>query len=408
MRRLLIKELRSAWWIIGLAYAMVFAVVLMGDPLGFRGDEMGDLFGWLIIPFLVLGLRAYSGELGAGTVEFLYSRPIKWWQVFLAKLMTGVLAVVSTVLLGLLAYVLTAPHYYLPFLHEQLLKGLGEMMLILGVCFVIGFGASVLMPGIALSFASLVGIAVAMGTIGMCVERLGKAVHMTWLARSTYNIPICAAFAVIAVIPITRSLPKLGARQRWRIAGSFLAASVVVSIVLGAFGIPGQETSEAEAIRLSPNGQWALYGKDLWEANPRYGLVDTRTGKLRLVIPVRGRTLKWSPDSSMAALASGKGLVIVRTGPKPDYWKPGSLSGAGFNWMTWSPDSRFLLLARTKGYFMLDVDRRTIRTIHPREFQRYEDVIRQPGDAPVLVKEHGLFWPPHGLVIRKAAPGRGL
>ena len=394
MRRLLMKELRSAWWIIGIAYAMVIAVVLMGDSLGFRGDEEGDLFMWLIFPFLTLGLRAYSAELSSGTVEFLYGRPIKWSKIFLAKFLIGILAAVSTALLGLLAYVLIAPHHYLPFLHEQVLSGLGEMVLILGACFAVGFGASVLMPGIAMSFASLVGIALVVGTVTDGIDRLGAAIHLQCLQRSADNIPICAIFAMIAVIPIARALPKLSARERWRIAGSFLAASIVVSIVLGAFGVPGKEASMPDAIRLSPNGQWALYGKNLYEDNPRYALVDTRTGKLSLVIPVKISKIEWSPDSGKLALASGKGLVIVRTGPKPDYWKSAALKNAGFDYVTWSPDSRFIYLARKSGYFVLDVNHRTVRTFTPKTFHRYEDVIPQPSDAPVLVKGHGLFWPP--------------
>ena len=392
MRRLLIKELKSAWWIIGLAYAMVAFVVLMGDPLGFRGYGDGELFVCLMLPFLALGLRAYSLELSSGTVDFLYSHPIKWWQIFLAKLIVGLLAVVSTVLLGLLMYVLSAPHYYMPFLHEQVLAGLGEIMLVLGVSFAAGFAASALMPGIAMSFASLVGIVMVMAIVDSGLWQLGRLLDVRWLRQSAENIPYCGMLIALAVIPIARALPKYGTQQRLRIVSYFLAASVIIAMVLAAFGIPGKTASKPSTESLSPNGQWALYGKDQYTPNSRYGLANMRTGRVCLVIPTTENTsVIWSPDSSKVAVITGKALFIARTGKNPDLWKP-SLSERRYG--QWSPDSRLLFVPRKKGYFMLDIDHRTISGITPKEFARYEDVVPQPGGDPVYVKGHGLFWPP--------------
>ena len=400
MRRLLIKELRSAWWIIALAYAGVAALVLIGDPLAFRGDS--GAFGWLVVPFLILGLRAYSGELGANTVEFLYSRPIKWWQILLAKLIVGIIAIVSTVLLGLLLYVLTAPRYYMPFLHETVLSGLGEMMGLLGVAFILGFGASALMPGIALSFIALLGIGVALGVVTSIVEWIGRTLLISWLQDPVNAVFYSAGAGLIASILIIRKLPKLGVTQRWVAVGRFLVVGLAIGLILAAFGIPGEQTSKPSPMSLSPDGRFALYVKDTYYPRGKLGLVDTRTGKVQLIIPSQlPKSFEWSPDCRKVAFTSdGKRILVVTARPKPESWTAASFPGWN---MRWSPDSRFVAVRHDHGgefvptkteSVLLDTARKTVRPIKTKQFDRYEDVVPQLGNTPVYVKGQGLFWPP--------------
>ena len=401
MRRLLIKELRSAWWIIGLAYVITLVLILIGDPLAFRGDS--GAFGWLIVPFLVLGLRAYSGELGANTVEFLYSRPIKWWQILLAKLIIGVLAIVSTVLLGLLLYVLTAPRCYMPFLHEQVLSGLGEMMGIFGAAFILGFGVSALMPGIALSFIALLGIGAAFGVVASILEWIGRALLVSWLQHAESGVFYSVGAGAIASILIIRKLPKLGVTQRWVVVGRFLAAGLAIGLIVSAFG-PGESRSTPFPMGLSPDGRFALYGKDTYYPRGKLGLVDTRTGNVQLVIPSPSQfpeSFEWSPDSRKVAFASGdRRIVVVTAKPKPESWRVTSFAHEDWNTMRWSPDSRLLAVLQyggTKAHrhqfiWLVDPAAKTVRPIKTKQFPRYEDVA--PGNAPVYVKGHGLFWPP--------------
>ena len=402
MRRLLIKELRSAWWIIAMAYVIVLVLVLIGDPLTFRGDS--DSYGWLVIPFLILGLRAYSGELGANTVEFLYSRPIKWWQILLAKLIVGVTAVVSTVLLGLLLYVLTAPRYYMPFLHEDVLKGLGEMTGILGVVFILGFAVSAMMPGIALSFIALLGIGVAFGVVASSLEWIGRTFLISWLKSAGYAVAYSAMAGLIGSILIIRKLPKLGVTQRWVVVGRFLAGGLAVGLILSAFGIPGESRSTPFPMGLSPDGRFALYGKDMYQAGGKLGLVDTRTGKVQLIIPSQvPADSEWSPDSRKIAFTSGdRRIVVVTAKPKPESWRVTSFAHEDWNTMRWSPDSRLLAILQYSGtkahrhqfIWLVDPAAKTVRPTKFKQFDRYEDVVPQPGNAPVYVKGQGLFWPP--------------
>ena len=399
MRRLLIKELRSAWWVIALAYAITLVLILIGDPLAFRGDS--GAFGWLVVPFLILGLRAYSGELGANTVEFLYSRPIKWWQILLAKLIVGIIAIVSTVLLGLLLYVLTAPRYYMPFLHEEVLKGLGEMMGILGVVFALSLGVSMLMPGIALSFIALVGIGAAFGVVASILDWIGRTFLISWLQHAENGVLYSTGAGLIASILIIRKLPKLGVTQRWVVVGRFLVAGLAIGLIVSAFG-PGEQPSTPSPMSLSPDGRFALYVKDTYYPRGKLGLVDTRTGSVQLIIPSQlPKSFEWSPDSRKVAFTSGdRRIVVVTAGPKPESWRVTSFAHEDWNTMRWSPDSRLLAVLQYSGtkahrhqfIWLVDPAAKTVRPIKTKQFDRLEDVV--PGNTPVYVKAEGLFWPP--------------
>ena len=396
MRRLLIKEFRSAGWIIGLAYAITLVLILIGDPLAFRGDSN---YGWLVIPFLILGLRAYSGELGANTVEFLYSRPIKWWQILLAKLIIGATAIVSTALFGLLLYVLTAPRYYMPFLHEESLSGLGEMMGVWGAAFGLGLAVSALMPGIALSFIALIGIAMAFGVAASALDWIGHVFLISWLKSAAYTVSCSAVAGLIASILIIRKLPKLGVTQRWAVMGRFLAAGLAIGLVLAAFGIPKEKPSTPSPLSLSPDGRFALYGKDTYDPQGKLALVETRTGNVQLIVPVKGpQYFTWSPDSRKVAFTSDNGnLAIITAAPKPESWTARKLAGQDV--MTWSPDSRLLAVVHYDGTvgvrqdsFLVNPAAKTVRPMKFKKLDRYEDVV--PGNDPIFIKGHGLFWPP--------------
>ena len=398
MRRLLIKELRSAWWVIVLAYATTLLLMLLGDPLMFRGDSSASS-SWLIVPFLVLGIRAYSGEMGANTVEFLYSRPIKWWQVLLAKLIVGISAIVSTALLGLLLYVLTAPRYYMPFLHEELLSGLGEMVGVWGAAFGLGLAVSALMPGIALSFIALIGIAMALGVAASALDWIGKVFLISWLKNAETAVTFSAAVGLIAPILIIRKLPKLGVTQRWAVMGRFLAAGLALGLILAALGIPKEGPSTPFPMSLSPDGRFALYAKDAYDPQGKLALVETRTGNVQLIVQVKGpQYFTWSPDSRKVAFTSDDGnLAIITVAPKPESWTARKLGGQDV--MAWSPDSRLLAVVHYDGTvgvrqdsFLVNPAAKTIRPMKFKKLDHYEDVV--PGNDPVFIKGHGLFWPP--------------
>lgn len=403
MRRLLIKELRSAWWIIAGAYAVVIVLVLIGSPLAFRGGLGDTSYDWLIIPFLLLGLRAYSGELSAGTVEFIYSRPIKWWKVLLAKLIVGVSAIVSTVGFGLLMYVLTAPKYYLPFLHESVLGGLTQMIGTFSLAFAFGFAASVLMPGVALSFIGLIGIGVGLGILTTITDWIARTYLISSLKEPVVALGIAVIFGAVASILIARKLPRLGIRERWVVMGRLLAAGFAIGLVFAAFGWLNETKVMPSPMSLSPDGRLAIYTKENYSAAGKLVLVDVRTGQVEVVIPSRDTmSFTWSPDSRKVAFTSdGKTIAIITAGPKPESWKARTFASGGWNYTTWSPDSQFLAVRHEQSgefvstkteYLLVDIGRKTVRTIKPKMFDRYEDVV--PGNAPVYVEGHGLFWPP--------------
>ncbi len=158
MTRLLLKEFISCRWVLGLTCLGAVALILIGDPVFFRGGFGSLRAYWLALPFLILGLRAYSSELAGDTVRFLYARPVKWWKIWIAKLLAGILGVVSVIVLAALVYALAAPDQYRPFVAEGIMRGLPVGLGVLAASYAGGFAVSMLMPGLALSFACLVAV----------------------------------------------------------------------------------------------------------------------------------------------------------------------------------------------------------------------------------------------------------
>jgi ABC-type transport system involved in multi-copper enzyme maturation permease subunit len=323
MKRLLWKEIRSSLPILVLATAIMAWLLIIGDSCWFRevqhegGYTLGvsrcDLF---VIVFLVLGLQTYSAELGKDTMRFLYSQPIKWWQIWFAKLLVGVVAALFIVLMSGEVYAATAPEQYRPFVHDGLAHGIYLGLEILIVAYLIGMSASALMPGIALSFAALI-IAVAGFSLSVwLVAIIGALTHIHLLADIAGEMngplmllgPICM---LPAGILLARALPRLSPKQRWitwiRVPAVVCAFAAACGAVHYGSSIPGQEceTLSMMGYDLSPNGDWATYGTYRGGQHGHVrnlSFVSTKTGRIERTWPATSLVIDaWSPDSDRCA-----------------------------------------------------------------------------------------------------------
>lgn len=422
MTRLLVKEFISLRWVLGLTCLGAVGLVLIGDPLFFRGDSESVRAGWLALPFFIIGLRAYSSELAGDTVQFLYSRPIKWWKIWVSKLLAGILGVILVIVLAALVYALVAPDQYKPFVAEGIMRGLPIGAGIFAAYYAGGFVVSMLMPGLALSFASLIAVLVMLfGPLGLAYE-ISQDTTIAFLqgfaddtaSQNTFLLAIPAAFA--AGILVTRKLPRLDTKGRWIAWIRLPLLALIFGSLLAVFQLqlwPAAPYTTA-AYGLSPNGRWAVHRiKPSSESSTEeLALVDTRTGRTHR-ISRRGRPLvhAWSPDSRrLAWISHDLEVRVLHVDRRPRVERVAEL---GFprksrTWysprlsIAWDPDGRKLAVldtaetvpVRRHPIAVVDTQSGSVRIIERPVQAKFEEPLSLPAKDPVLVGREELFWPP--------------
>ena len=157
MTRLIVKELRMNRIYLIVTVLGTALVLLLGDPLGFRGPtEAGRWALLLALPFLLMGLAAYSRELGDETLSFLMSRPVRWWWVYLSKFLAGLIVCAGAGVAAVVIYLIVVPSEYRSLMTITSLVGGAASLAFLyfGLAFAMGFLASVA-PTAMLSFLVL-------------------------------------------------------------------------------------------------------------------------------------------------------------------------------------------------------------------------------------------------------------
>ena len=99
---------------------------------------------------LLLGAGAYASELTGERATFVFSRPVAWWRMLLAKLIFAAAIIIGATLLAALFYRLAAPA---PYRHlatvPHLLAGAWGVAWKLGMLYLFGLACSVVLPGMA-------------------------------------------------------------------------------------------------------------------------------------------------------------------------------------------------------------------------------------------------------------------
>ena len=419
MARLIWKELASAKWILLLTALGILIALLMGDPLYFRGDVESPLAAWVLLPAFILGLRAYSGELSGDTVRFLGSRPVRWWQIWLAKALAGAIAVLGIVLFAGIAYVVTVPAVYRPFIGEGLRKGFIAALSEVSAAFGFGFAVSVLMPGIALSFAALVAVFVGFSIPFALVAEIGSRMKSHFLKDFVENagqdmfVLGCVA-GLIGCLLVARKFPRLDTRERWTLWLKPMAVAFALACILGAFGVGLTASSGGRFVyarAISPNGRWTVARISEGEKE-HSALVDTRSGR-EVLSWGNMRAYAWSSDSfRFAFVTPGNWLHVVSVSPHPSVMRLAGLSPVTpesraavreGNWsaVAWSPSGREIaviwqftsrrriihtaavITAATEG----------VRTIRELPQMSYLEALPSSGDTPILIAPGSLYWP---------------
>lgn len=114
MKALLWKEFREkrVW---GLVWAASI-VLVYSSSFNFCNGDLGTI--WLLFPILlslIVGATAYSTELKGNRVDFLYSQPISWTKLLLAKALFGLAVVLGSTVLSAIIFRISCPDYYVAF-----------------------------------------------------------------------------------------------------------------------------------------------------------------------------------------------------------------------------------------------------------------------------------------------------
>ncbi len=325
MVKLLWKELTYNWWLVLVGCAISLAVILTGDPMFYRGDEPSLTSSWVFLPVLFLGLRAYSSELAWESVQFLGSRPIRWWHVWVAKAAAGLLQIASILIVSGLIYTLLAPGQYRSFALTGLMEGVAKGFWPAVILYALGFSASVVFPGVSLSL-SMLGLAT-MGCLfleRMILRSIGNlSPHLGIVAAATADN--CACFAIIAALfgsmAVARKMPMFDSKRRGLLLLSFvLGAFVLAGITAGIYGdvAPWAHVPHSACVSLSPDGKWAVYEVIRDKRDHTY-LMDLSHGRRSLELPDPQQLgCAWSSGSAGLAYWVGDGQIrIVVIGPKP-------------------------------------------------------------------------------------------
>lgn len=393
MIRLLWKELTYNWWLTLAACGVGLLLMLSGDPV-FWSDQLTQRSLWLWLVVLLMGLRAYSSELGGDTMQFLGSRPIRWWQIWIAKLAAGLLQIVIVSVVCGVIYALLAPAAYRPFMAAVVQEGVFRGFWLLSVSYMLGLTASVLMPGVPLSFAALVMLVVLLAaplTILSQIARSGKDAGTAQFAAAMggNTALLCGAVAPIVSMVIARGLTRLSAQRRWAVCVSFLLAAVVLgSITAGVWGNidPSKNKPESNCISLSPDGKWAVYGVTKDKQSRTY-LVDTSTGQRCLTLPdAQQLGCSWSRNSSKLAYWGRDTQVrIVTIRPRRSLGPLVQVQSAPGRALSWSPSGDRLAV--------IDPTRLRVTQTYRVAHEGTVEPISSARDLPILMGRRVLRWP---------------
>ena len=366
MRRLIAKELwENRVYAIG-ALVILAILILLGDPLFFRGDSfridsMILILATTTIP-LAMGLGAYSREFTRDTLSFALSRPIRWWWLYLSKILAGFIlcALVSALSAAIYAAVCRPP--YRAFLEPTSIAfGIGIMALWLGGIYILGFIFSCVLSGIALSFALLVGVYIAYFLlIDWVFAKHLSAIHI--------GLVVPAALVAANVLAVRTPMVVMRARRvsLWLkiVVGGFVAMALAAWICYIAGVLPGRPYRPPVA---SPDGRFTAYHNPV---NPRRNTCPQNLW----IRPRNGKALKvdsrmwfsiadWSRDGRALYYFTNDGGAVLKTAKETEGWRSSIVCalprfgeaderddwvGSGYESMhavTWSPSgTRFAFL----------------------------------------------------------------
>jgi len=325
MKRLLIKEYREsrvpAWTLL----ALTLLLLLLRDPLSFREDPF-SASGWALWPMAVsflMGLGAYSRELGWGTLPFALSRPIGAWRLAAAKLASGFLVCLAVTLAATLLYLTVMPDVYRPHADAAfLLNGAGALVFMLSFAFLAGFACSVLAPGPGLALAASVAALTAFFYVLARLEGLYRGDAPLYVSLAGMALGTAASVAPVTVLDQRR---RLG---RWL---GFVGGSILIATALALILRPSApQPPDGYLATASPDRSRVIHApffpatgrghREIW-------LEDTDDRVRRLDRAEWLAFIGWIPDSESVvyAVQKARGPIRVRTASAATGWAPRTL-----------------------------------------------------------------------------------
>lgn len=353
MSRLIWKELyeKRIWWL--LLLISTAGTIFLGTGYMFIGDDMSP---WISISFviaLLMGASSHASELNDNTTDFLFSRPIRWWKVLLAKLIVGISLLIITILATAVIFRFFCPAPYVRLLTPTVfLIGIGRSVLYIGSVYLLGFFTSAVLPG---TLGSLLVFIVAVLFLGI-ESMIQNYYHAQPL--NNWRIYMWALGGVVATISTVRfglTLPLKRRLSRW--------ATVFTCITLVGVPLAYVRNIDPFSIKrtmnyfdIGPNARYMISQRILFsEVNQRYEnnfsiikMPDKSSGKVpSLDMRIGEQGIWWLKNDTFAALNPNK-LYIGKIG-KSGNADIKSLTITGNPQrsasMIPSPDCRYLLLS---------------------------------------------------------------
>ncbi|HEY3414417.1 MAG TPA: ABC transporter permease [Armatimonadota bacterium] len=317
MRRLITKELLETRWYTAGILAIVLTILLLGDPVAYQTG--GFASSWFLLPMaatFLMGLSGYSRETSGGTMDFIFSRPIRWWWLLLAKAVAGAMALAGVSIISLPVYLLRAPSVYRPFLNASgLAEGMTVLWMALCAAYLIGLLLSSIVPGVILTVAVvLVGL-----TVWVDLSDRASRVHSEpWIAAVAIVFLLIAA--VLAVRPPLALAPR---RRAWLWARCFalgMAAMFASAYTLRDMGWDPQISRRLDRFQ-SPDRQVnVLVGNttpgEVW-------IDDSRHGRRQVDRADETEAIGWTPyGRTYYYTAVVRGRVELRSISESGGWNP--------------------------------------------------------------------------------------
>lgn len=274
MKRLLWKEFReNRVWALPLIASTV-GVLFLHQGYTFFGNYavFSPLIGISAIVALLFGTGAYASELSGDKADFLYSRPVSWKRILLAKLTIGFCFILSAAVLSAIVYRLICPDLYVPFATlPALMKGVGLAVLLMGIPYIVGVACSVVFPGFLGGILTLLMVLV-LGSLQMLILNETSIVpYATQIIAGEYkaNAPYFALLSwplalLLAGLYTVRSGLTLSTGARVRKYTIVLAIFVVLLIpadMIISCGIAAPQWlnhGTVDNVMISPDGKYAL------------------------------------------------------------------------------------------------------------------------------------------------------
>jgi hypothetical protein len=407
-------------------------LLLTRDPLWFRGDIPTNIAIFMSVIPLFIGLRVYSIELSGDTARFLYSQPVKWWQIWLSKVLSGVILSVGLYLLSSAVYAVAIPAQYRLLLSGELIGGIRNFAIYLLLPYVVGLSVSGLMPGTALSFASLIIAILAFVGPAFAICWFGMIANVRFdYTMGRYLLYLGPISVFVGGALVARILVKLNLKGRWftwfKIPVVLLVIATMFSVlhIPSHFGLPmlGYQSQwyPAESFDMSPNGEWLAYRIARFGQPDRIAFANTATHRIESTWVEDGLMdpHAWSDNSERFAYMSNHGdLKIVRMNSTPSIERSLRLLHPSQceTILSWSPTGDRVCVFEQHDpvgkSHVITVDIRT-GEVHATTYNHSLDIqaaLNMPAGAPIPVSnflapagtpasaESFLFWPPGGTM----------